>query len=73
MTPGRTLTDLADHYKVDGDYMRCMTCNRPQQVMWCHSAFPHAADCRIADKAPCKPWIVMLDAVNAAHSAQAPR
>jgi hypothetical protein len=43
--PGRTLIDLARHYVMDGGYLGCRACNRPQQVMYCHSAFPHRVGC----------------------------
>jgi hypothetical protein len=62
--PGRTLIDLARHYVMDGDYLRCRACNRPQQVMYCHSAFPDRVGCANEEGAPGHPWLISGNAVT---------
>jgi hypothetical protein len=67
-----TLNALAKFYRVDGDYMRCTACKRPQQVRWCHAAFPHVDGCRNERRATPHPWLVMRDVVVGASSALPP-
>lgn len=49
------LNDFADRWEVDGDCIRCRSCNRPQQVSWMHHDFSHVSGCRNAD-AERNPW-----------------
>ena len=39
------LNAFAKRWALDGDYIRCRACNRPQQVSWALHDFPHAAGC----------------------------
>lgn len=49
------LIDFADRWSVDGDYIRCRVCKRPQQISWMHRDFPHSGTCRNAE-AERNPW-----------------
>jgi hypothetical protein len=69
---GDTLNALARFYAVDGDYMRCTSCKKVQQVRWCHSAFPHSDRCANRSRAPNYPWLVMRDVVLGASRALPP-
>ncbi len=39
------LCDFATRWKVDGDYLRCRVCNRPQLASCADSQFPHSSQC----------------------------
>lgn len=49
------LIDFADRWEVDGDYIRCRSCRRPQQTAWLHHDFNHLAGCRNTDSER-NPW-----------------
>ena len=40
------LCDFSTRWKMDGDYIRCRTCKRPQLTSYGDNDFPHASDCR---------------------------
>lgn len=52
------LIDFADRWELDGDYIRCRACNRPQQVSWALHDFPHASGCRAEGGEP-TPWVTL--------------
>jgi hypothetical protein len=72
MNQNKILNDLARFYEVDGDYMRCRACNRPQIVNRCYSDFPHGAGCSNAGAAPGNPWIILGNAVQAVRASLPP-
>jgi hypothetical protein len=43
--PGQSLIDWSGHWELDGDYVRCQTCNSSQQVSYMHYDFSHASWC----------------------------
>lgn len=52
------LIDFADRWELDGDYIRCRNCLRPQQASWMRHGFPHAEGCR-NENAERNPWMVL--------------
>lgn len=58
------LIDFADRWEVDGDYIRCRACNRPQQVSYMHHDFPHASHCTKGD-AERNPWKTLGSLITA--------
>jgi hypothetical protein len=69
MVQRNPLNDFASRWKVDGDYIRCRACNRPQQITWMHHDFPHAAFCKNQDveRNPWKTLGGLITAQIAAH------
>jgi hypothetical protein len=65
------LNDFANRWELDGDYIRCRACNRPQQVSWMLHAFPHAAECPNA-AAEINPWLTLSSLINAQISRAKP-
>lgn len=59
MTDRHPLNDFADRWELDGDYIRCRTCTRPQIVSLMHHDFHHAAGCRLASSEQ-KPWKTLI-------------
>ena len=43
------LNEFADRWELDGDYIRCRACHRPQIIGMAHHDFRHAAGCRGAE------------------------
>lgn len=39
------LCDFQRRWRLDGDYLRCRSCHRPQLAGYADNPFPHAADC----------------------------
>jgi hypothetical protein len=58
------LNAFADRWKLDGDYLRCRCCNRPQQVSFALHDFPHAAGCKGA-KWEQDPWKTLSSLLTA--------
>ena len=65
---GDALNRFADHWKLDGDYLRCNKCKRPQQVSWALHPFPHASGCKLTSVAASDPWRVLGGLISAAIS-----
>ena len=64
-----TLNDLAGFFQIDGDYMRCRKCKRPQIVTCGHEDFQHRAGCLNKGRAPPRPWQIMATATVARQDA----
>ena len=58
------LIDFADRWELDGDYIRCRACNRPQQTSWMRHDFPHASGCR-NENAERNPWMILASLIIA--------
>ena len=50
------LCDFAMRWEIDGDYMRCRKCKRPQITSYASHDFPHADGCKAAGTAEAHPW-----------------
>lgn len=50
------LCDFAMRWEIDGDYMRCRKCKRPQITNYASHDFPHADGCKAAGTAEVHPW-----------------
>jgi hypothetical protein len=59
------LNDFADRWELDGDYIRCRCCNRPQQVSYALHDFPHASRCKNAESAERDPWKTLNSLITA--------
>lgn len=58
------LIDFADRWGLDGDYVRCRACRRPQQTSWLRFDFPHASGCR-NEGAERNPWLTLSSLIVA--------
>lgn len=58
------LIDFADRWEMDGDYIRCKHCQRPQQISWMHHDFPHLAWCHNIGK-DMNPWKTLAGLITA--------
>jgi hypothetical protein len=54
------LCDFGMRWRLDGDYLRCRGCNRPQLTDYAHEDFMHAASCRNASKSEPRPWETLI-------------
>jgi len=52
----RALCDFAMRWEIDGDYMRCLKCKRPQITNYASHDFPHAHGCKAAGNVEARPW-----------------
>jgi len=48
-----------DHWQLDGDLVRCRTCQRGCHVAHAHEAFQHASKCQ-GDMGELQPWKALL-------------
>lgn len=58
------LCDFADRWKLDGDYLRCRRCRRPQIISCAQLDFPHASGCKGAAWER-HPWQTLASLINA--------
>ena len=60
----QALIDWSDHWELDGDYVRCQTCNSAQEVSYMHYDFHHASWCSepTLDR---NPWKSLIGLINA--------
>ena len=58
------LITFSHHWQLDGDYIRCRSCKRPQIISCCHADFPHAAGCKDAAWES-QPWKTLASLINA--------
>ena len=58
------LNDFARRWELDGDYIRCRCCNRPQQISWALHGFPHAGFCANQGAEP-NPWKSLAGLITA--------
>ena len=61
------LCSFGDRWKLDGDYLRCRGCNRPQILSYALRDFPHASGCKGAgwDR---NPWVTLSSLITAGIS-----
>lgn len=50
------LCAFAMRWEIDGDYLRCLKCKRPQITNYASHDFPHAHGCKAAGKVEARPW-----------------
>ncbi len=58
------LNDFARRWQLDGDYIRCRCCGRPQQASYALWDFPHAAFCE-NENAERNPWKTLAGLITA--------
>lgn len=58
------LITFGERWELDGDYLRCRSCRRPQIVSFSLHDFPHAAGCRGAAH-ECNPWKTLAGLITA--------
>ncbi|HGM6050657.1 TPA: hypothetical protein ACOEPG_000444 [Stenotrophomonas maltophilia] len=54
------LCEFAERWSMDGDYMRCRICQRPQLTSYARYPFPHDAGCLGAQAHEARPWITFV-------------
>src|ERR1044072_814199 len=50
------LCEFGKHWELDGDYIRCAECGRPQLASYAYKTFPHRSGCDAAGKVDEHPW-----------------
>lgn len=50
------LINFSGRWILDGDYIRCRRCNRPQIASYALWDFPHSATCASAGSSERNPW-----------------
>ena len=66
------LCSFAMRWEIDGDYMRCRKCNRPQLTSYMHREFPHAHECKAAGNVESHPWqtfVLLMQPITRAAAA----
>ncbi len=58
------LCEFSERWELDGDYLRCRCCGRPQIASMALHGFKHAAGCLGSD-AERNPWKTLASLVNA--------
>ena len=58
------LIDFASRWYLDGDYLRCRLCHRPQIIGCGDQDFPHVAGCK-GEESERNPWKTLADLINA--------
>lgn len=61
------LLEFSNHWKLDGDYLRCRKCNRPHIASMAHMPFSHMSGCKLESKATQHPWLRLRDILNGAE------
>lgn len=59
-----SLLEFADHWKLDGDYLRCRKCNRPHIASKAAMPFVHMSGCKLEGKLTQHPWLLLRDILN---------
>ncbi len=54
------LCSFSMRWELDGDYMRCRICQRPQLTSYGRYPFPHLDGCKGALAHEAHPWITLL-------------
>lgn len=60
------LCSFGHRWKIDGDYIRCGTCDRPQITSYANHDFPHADFCREKDSPIMerRPWLTYAELLS---------
>jgi hypothetical protein len=66
------LCSFSNRWRLDGDYIRCRICRRPQITNYRHSAFPHAEGCRAAARVEPHPWLTLLELLRPLYATASP-
>lgn len=59
-TMNSALCNFAMRWEMDGDYLRCRKCKRPQITDYAHVDFAHASECKAAGKVEPRPWETLI-------------
>ncbi|MDT3556326.1 hypothetical protein ROV95_09335 [Stenotrophomonas maltophilia group sp. msm1] len=54
------LCAFSSRWELDGDYMRCRICQRPQLTSYARYPFPHVDGCKGAQSHEAHPWITFV-------------
>ena len=54
------LCSFSMRWVLDGDYMRCRICQRPQLTSYARYPFPHVAGCKGAKAHEAHPWVTFV-------------
>lgn len=54
------LCSFSMRWELDGDYMRCRLCQRPQLTSYARHPFPHVDGCKGAQAHEAHPWVTLL-------------
>ncbi len=54
------LCSFSMRWELDGDYMRCRICRRPQLTSYARYPFPHDDGCKAAQVHEAHPWIAFV-------------
>ncbi|WP_419965218.1 hypothetical protein [Stenotrophomonas geniculata] len=54
------LCSFSMRWELDGDYMRCRICQRPQLTSYARYSFPHDDGCKGAQHHEAHPWITLV-------------
>ena len=54
------LCSVSMRWELDGDYMRCRICQRPQLTSYARYPFPHVAGCKGAKAHEAHPWVTFV-------------
>lgn len=66
------LCDFSMRWKLDGDYLRCRTCDRPQIASCADRDFPHANICVASPNVETNPWRTLLAILTPLSTPQPP-
>lgn len=55
------LCSFAQRWRIDGDYIRCVECNRPQLATYALNPFFHAQHCPRATASDPTPWLTFVE------------
>ncbi|MCU1201988.1 hypothetical protein [Stenotrophomonas maltophilia] len=58
------LCSFSMRWELDGDYMRCRICHRPQLTSYARHPFPHADGCEGARNHEAHPWITLAQLLD---------
>lgn len=55
------LNEFSNHWKLDGDYLRCVKCNRPHIASMGLMPFVHQHGCKLEGKSSPHPWLLLRE------------
>ncbi len=65
---GASLCVFAIRWELDGDIVRCKSCNRGQHTAYADTAFNHAYDCRARETSIKYPWRALVQILRPLYS-----
>ena len=63
------LCSFGNRWQIDGDYMRCRKCKRPQITNYMDAPFPHADGCKPSTPSEPHPWRTFLGLMDELRAA----